>query len=211
VWIDAQPPRLTGSEAGSIQQHPVKVMTSFKTVDDEIPEAVPPPPGMCQFKTGVASAPAPCVAAPPAETLVAEELNVAVVQNPPEVRPVAAASKPEVRNLTLDELYAQCEQLAESLSNPEGAEINLPVSATSSEDGEPEENESEVDITSEQVSVSCDSWRGVRHLTIHEEEESGTGSTTPQHHPNEYYSPEYIEVEEPEEPVPTQDSCLQVT
>ena len=28
---------------------------------------------------------------------------------------------------------------------------------------------------------------------------------------SQYYSPEYIEVEEPDEPVPTQDSCLQVT
>ena len=185
VWIDAQPPRAGGPEAGSnIQQHPVKVMTSFKTIEDEIPEAVPAPPP----------------AIPPV-----------LPQPKQETRPEV---KPEVRNLTLDELYAQCEQLAESLSNPEVCPEVAPE-VTSSDDEEPEvENEAEIlDMTSEQVSISCDSWTGVRHLTIHEEEETGTGtgSSTPQpHHLNEYYSPKYIEVEEPEVPVPTQDSCLQV-
>ena len=224
VWIDAQPPRVVGLETGSVQQHPVKVMTSFKTIEDEIPAPVPPPLGICSLKSATCSVIASSL--PNTSETCAEESNPAAaaaaatttttttttaVPVLPEVEPVTSASNAEVRNLTLDELYAQCEQLAESLTNPEKAEVNGPVSATSSEDEEPEENDSEMDMISEQVSVSCDSWRDVRHLTIHEEEETGTGCSTPQHHLHEYYTPEYIEVEEPEEPVPTQDSCLQVT
>ena len=86
------------------------------------------------------------------------------------------------------------------------------------------EEEGVVDVASEQVSVSCDSWRRVRHPTICEEEEqAGAFASAPDdddsdsvrsagfHCRGSDYSPEYIEVEEPDEPVPTQDSCLQVS
>lgn len=122
--------------------------------------------------------------------------------------------------LTLEQLYSQCEQLAESLCRQE---IDYDQGSTECESTE-DDMSAALDVTSEQVSVSCDSWRRVsrHHQTIQEESDeassSGKNSATPGLHVRQPmngrggdYSPEYIEVEEPDSPVPMQDSCLQVT
>lgn len=118
--------------------------------------------------------------------------------------------------LTLDQLYSQCEQLADSLcrQSDDGADAR----STEDEGASDDLSATLLDVTSEQVSVSCDSWRRVsrHHQTIQEESDdqassSGGCKTGPTNGRGGDYSPEYIEVEEPDEPVPTQDSCLQVT
>ncbi len=113
--------------------------------------------------------------------------------------------------LTLEQLYSQCEQLADSLCRQDEDGVVHSTDEEASDD-----LSAALDVTSEQVSVSCDSWRRVRqHNTIHEESDeassSGGGGLLPMNGRGGDYSPEYIEVEEPDEPVPTQDSCLQVT
>ena len=138
--------------------------------------------------------------------------------------------------LTLDQLYSQCEQLAESLDqedqedqSTEQGDAMADAEILSTDDQASDDLSAALDVTSEQVSISCDSWRRVRHhQTIEEEEDSesslsvdAVGRETrnlnlrfrvgaPMNGRGGDYSPEYIEVEEPDEPVPTQDSCLQV-
>ena len=136
--------------------------------------------------------------------------------------------------LTLDQLYSQCEQLAESLDqededqSTEQGDVMADAEILSTDDQASDDLSAALDVTSEQVSISCDSWRRVRHhQTIEEEEDSDSVSVgevgretrnlnlrfrvgAPMNGRGGDYSPEYIEVEEPDEPVPTQDSCLQV-
>jgi len=136
--------------------------------------------------------------------------------------------------LTLDQLYSQCEQLADSLDqededqSTEQGDAMADAEILSTDDQASDDLSAALDVTSEQVSISCDSWRRVRHhQTIEEEEDSDSVSVgevgretrnlnlrfrvgAPMNGRGGDYSPEYIEVEEPDEPVPTQDSCLQV-
>lgn len=186
VWIDAQPRQV---ETGT----PVKVLTVFKTCDEEDegadksrPSARQPPVRQSRRKAD----PAP-TSAPGEEPRVASEAP---------------------SGLTLDQLCTQCEQLVESLDHDvEGA------TGDCSTDDASDDLSAALDVTSEQVSVGCDSWRRVRHSQAISEESEPPESNlarypgVPVLNKTGDYSPEYIEVEEPDEPVPTQDSCLQVT
>lgn len=133
----------------------------------------------------------------------------------------------------------QCEKLAESFGADE-SESQSNVSCDAGEALADASAAERLDHSaSELASISCDSWRRMTHETIHEEDDendtaTSTSATTDagatdadadddaasscaassaDHVRSRCgdYSPEYIEVEEPDEPVPTQDSCLQVT
>lgn len=184
VWIDAQPRAIETAT-------PVKVLTVFKTCDEEEESAETRPPAQHQQQAPVKQS----------------RRKADQTLPPPEEAKVATSE-----GLTLDQLCTQCEQLAESLDHDvEGA------TGDCSTDDASDDLSAALDVTSEQVSVGCDSWRRVRHSQAISEESEPLESNlarypgVPVLNKAGDYSPEYIEVEEPDEPVPTQDSCLQVT
>lgn len=242
VWIDAQP--RPAPEPGT----PVKVLTVFKTCTDEDENE-----DHCALQAPAENVRSPRISR---HTAALEPAARVGKQQPPRSRrseqvedvPTIAAARAEVQQvnpfneattpaatttttsatLTLDQLYSQCEQLADSfdreVEEQDGKhrqELDL-----STDDQTSDDLSAALDVTSEQVSVSCDSWRRVRnHQAIQEESDDASSSADskandtgiqrgrtggPMNGRGGDYSPEYIEVEEPDEPVPTQDSCLQV-
>ena len=229
MWIDAQP--RPAPEPGT----PVKVLTVFKTCPDEEDEAKEvdngPPvenirsPRVSRHTTPVKQSRRK--ADPPAaEEVVAVAAVVApVTSRQPEekLNPLSGggcveSAEPTDSSLTLEQLYSQCEQLADSLVQEEEEQAGRFVEDLSTDEAS-DDLSAALDVTSEQVSISCDSWRRVRHrddddnttVTEFKVTEADARRTSPMHGRGGDYSPEYIEVEEPDEPVPTQDSCLQVT
>ncbi len=238
MWIDAQP--RPAPEPGT----PVKVLTVFKTCPDDEDEA----------KEVDSVAPVENIRSPranrhptpvkqsrrKAEPLLTEEVTAVTPSNPEQsvseekfnsLSGVGSGNnvesvEPTASSLTLEQLYSQCEQLADSLVQEEERAAAAAAIEDSSTDGASDDLSAALDVTSEQVSISCDSWRRVRHrdeddnntVTDFKVSESESGNQrggrlhhSPMHGRGGDYSPEYIEVEEPDEPVPTQDSCLQVT
>ena len=217
MWIDSQP--RPAPEPGT----PVKVLTVFKTCPDEDDECqveespihnpiTPIPPKGIDHATMAEHVRSPRANRHPSAVVPVGKQSrrkadipltstEVVAKQPEEVPPPSTASclnplngglTSAANNLTLEQLYSQCQQLAESLVQEVGIHPQAADGVTSEEEGD--DLSAALDVTSEQVSMSCESWR---HEDIHP---SGRD-----------YSPEYIEVEEPDEPVPTQDSCLQVT
>lgn len=140
------------------------------------------------------------------------------------IQPAETLCVDPAQPLTLEQLYSQCEQLAESLARQDDEDLGGSTQCGGSTDEDDDDMSAGVlDVTAgsdAQVSVSCDSWRRVsrHHQTIQEESDESASSSSlirpagvPMSGRGGDYSPEYIEVQEPDEPVPTQDSCLQVT
>lgn len=266
MWIDCQP--RPAPEAGT----PVKVLTVFKTCPDDDDEdeakrvdnakptenirsprtsrhpaasvnkqsrrkADPPVEDVSPVSVSSVSV---SVILPSTSKQLEEKLNAnPLVSGACTAESIEPAS---VTSLTLEQLYSQCEQLAESLGQEVAAEDGRierdgqgerdgrgRFVQDSSTDEASDDLSAALDVTSEQVSISCDSWRRVRHgdgdgdgddddSTVTEFKGSDTEDQRGRHTSRDAmhgrggdYSPEYIEVEEPDEPVPTQDSCLQVT
>jgi hypothetical protein len=231
MWIDAQP--RPAPEPGT----PVKVLTVFKTCPDDEDEAkevdnVAPVENIRSPRVNRHPAPAK-QSRRKAEPLLTEEVTVPSnpeqsVSEEPKLNSLSGVGsnnvesvEPTASSLTLEQLYSQCEQLADSLVHEE-EQVAVEDSST---DGASDDLSVALDVTSEQVSISCDSWRRVRHrdeddnntvteFKVSESEaanQRGRLHQSPMQGRGGDYSPEYIEVEEPDEPVPTQDSCLQVT
>lgn len=226
MWIDAQP--RPAPEPGT----PVKVLTVFKTCpddEDESKEVDNATPAENTRSPRVNRHPVPVKQSRrKAESSLTEEVTISSnPKQPPEEKlnclsGVSGANiesvEPTASSLTLEQLYSQCEQLADSLVQEEE---HVAVEDSSTDEAS-DDLSAALDVTSEQVSISCDSWRRVRHrdeddnTTVTEFKVSEAANqrgrhASPMHGRGGDYSPEYIEVEEPDEPVPTQDSCLQVT
>lgn len=204
VWIDAQP------RPAPDQATPVKTLTVFKTcTDDEDDE--PRRADSVVPESGRSGRP-PATPGKHSRRRADPGQDAHVPAKQAQEKPACGLP---LAGLTLDQLYTQCEQLAESLDRDE-RDAEGAAGYCSSDDAS-DDLSAALDVASEQVSVGCDSWRRVRHSQVISEEsepaDAGLGR-----HPGVPvlnkacdYSPEYIEVEEPDEPVPTQDSCLQVT
>ena len=243
MWIDAQP--RPAPEPGT----PVKVLTVFKTCpddEDEVEQQQEPvvtvdnrSPRLSRHalkqsrSKRTTEEEIPPVATVTPMPVVVKEPEPEIIIKPQEeiaekIESMPVKAKTTV-SLTLDQLYSQCEQLAESLDQEDqSTEQGDATEVLSTDDQASDDLSAALDVTSEQVSISCDSWRRVRHhQTIEEEEDSDSLSVGHRENVNNLnlrfrvgapmngrggdYSPEYIEVEEPNEPVPMQDSCLQVT
>lgn len=221
MWIDAQP--RPAPEPGT----PVKVLTVFKTCPDDEDEAKEVDNAAESIRSPRASRhPTPLKQSRRKADPPVEEVVTSTSKQPEEkLNPLSGTAEsvePTSASLTLEQLYSQCEQLAESLGQEAEEEVGHFVVEDLSTDEASDDLSAALDVTSEQVSISCDSWRRVRHRddddsTVTEfkvsetEDQRGRHVHQPMHGRGGDYSPEYIEVEEPDEPVPTQDSCLQVT
>ena len=236
MWIDS--PKTTAAVPVADPAAPMKTLTVFKTCEDDEdiaegrPVVVPPVPVVKSAASAPKSQSALAKVAeekrrPPKNEAPLEPVPPAPVKAAEGVATVAHARA----NAILDQLYSQCEQLAESFTQ-ESEDLSNASECEAVCDNLLDQSASEL------ASISCDSWRRMTHDTIQEEEDeeddrlTATDDKEAQDEDTEDqqtegnsscaaseqirsrsgdYSPEYIEVEEPDEPVPTQDSCLQVT
>ena len=226
MWIDAPKPAPVVGVALPSPASPIKTLTVFKT---------------CSSNSSTIS-----VAEEPAQDdgNFSRRATTATPAVEPKAPPVAASKV----NAILDQLYSQCEQLADALCQ-ESDEMSLASEQAGAGGCAVSETMSAFDQQSacELASTSCDSWMPVdRHNLSQQLDEldeldeqqllTGEDRDLDENEPdddddddedqqdvgeplareqirsmNADYSPEYIEVEEPDEPVATQDSCLQVT